>query len=523
MSSTNTSSINPSATSTVEEVSERDAHQNQNWLRGSFTPALLAVGYLIALTVAEATSTLLEPRIGLTLHAITLVALIIHGVFTDDQPTRGLLLTLSFAPLIRVLSYALPLASFPTIDWYVLTSVPLFVAAFLSARALGLTRRELGLIVGYWPIQGAVAVSGLLLGYVEYRILRPEPLVSALTVPELWLPALILLVCTGFLEELLFRGLLQRTAMGVVGRFGILYVAILFAVLHLGYHSALDVLFVLGVGLYFGWVVARTGSLLGVTLAHGLTNILLFLIVPLTSLAMIAPAERVIPVGTPLASVPTLIPGARPVALATPRITPSPAARPTMPASAASPTQAGGAAASGARVRVATDALRVRGGPGVDYPALGMVWRDQTYAVVGRDATGDWVQVCCPVDGAAGWLSTELVESVGNQLGTPIVLDQPTPTVTASLARVMVVFERLNVRGGPGIQYPTLAEAHLGDQFTVLGRDADEDWWKVCCVAGNEGWVSGRYIQIEGDADQVPIELGPAQITSTPTAPASDR
>jgi uncharacterized protein len=51
-------------------------------------------------------------------------------------------------------------------------------------------------------------------------------------------------------------------------------------VLHLGYHSALDMAFVFGVGLFFGFVVDRTQSILSVTLSHGLTNIMLFLVVP---------------------------------------------------------------------------------------------------------------------------------------------------------------------------------------------------------------------------------------------------
>jgi membrane protease YdiL (CAAX protease family) len=74
---------------------------------------------------------------------------------------------------------------------------------------------------------------------------------------------------------------LQRsTGQGLGHWWGILYVAALFAVLHFGYRSVLDVLFVFGVGGLFGWIVARTGSLVGVTLAHGLTNIMLFLVMP---------------------------------------------------------------------------------------------------------------------------------------------------------------------------------------------------------------------------------------------------
>jgi membrane protease YdiL (CAAX protease family) len=48
----------------------------------------------------------------------------------------------------------------------------------------------------------------------------------------------------------------------------------------MGFLSWLDVIFVFLVALFFGGVVKKTGSLLGVTLSHGITNIMLFLIAP---------------------------------------------------------------------------------------------------------------------------------------------------------------------------------------------------------------------------------------------------
>ncbi len=59
-----------------------------------------------------------------------------------------------------------------------------------------------------------------------------------------------------------------------------LYVSGLFAILHMGFLSWLDVIFVFSVALFLSWVVKKTGSLLGVTLSHGITNIMLFLVVP---------------------------------------------------------------------------------------------------------------------------------------------------------------------------------------------------------------------------------------------------
>ena len=242
----------------------------------------VALGYLAALTVAEVLTALIEPRVGLVLHGILLVVLLVHTALTWEQPSHELLLSLTFAPLIRLLSLSLPLAGFPLVYWYLLTSVPLFVAVFIAMRTLRFTWREIGMNLRALPLQLLVSFTGLAFGYIEYKILKPEPLAKAFTWEQLWLPALILLVSTGFAEELIFRGVMQRAA-EALGRFSIPYVAVLFAVLHVGYRSLLDVVFVFGVALFFGYVVSKTQSILGVSLSHGLTNIVLFLVAPFLS------------------------------------------------------------------------------------------------------------------------------------------------------------------------------------------------------------------------------------------------
>jgi len=93
--------------------------------------------------------------------------------------------------------------------------------------------------------------------------------------------ALMLAATTGFVEEFVFRGVLQRAAAESIGGWrGIIYVNVLFAAMHMGFQSWIDVLFVFAVAMFFAWAVKRTGSLLGVTLAHGITNVMLFLVIP---------------------------------------------------------------------------------------------------------------------------------------------------------------------------------------------------------------------------------------------------
>jgi hypothetical protein len=44
--------------------------------------------------------------------------------------------------------------------------------------------------------------------------------------------------------------------------------------------SALDLVFVFGVGLLYGWVFERSRSIIGISIAHGQANVVLFFIAP---------------------------------------------------------------------------------------------------------------------------------------------------------------------------------------------------------------------------------------------------
>jgi len=156
------------------------------------------------------------------------------------------------------------------------------------ARTLSLSRRDIGLTPGFIPTQLLIACSGLALGIIEYFILRPDPLIDNFSWRAIWLPALILLIGTGFTEELVFRGVMQSASQHALGKLALLYVAALFAVLHVGYQSAVDVAFVFAIGLVFAWIVAKTRSLLGVSLSHGMTNIALYLVVPFLGFAAVS-------------------------------------------------------------------------------------------------------------------------------------------------------------------------------------------------------------------------------------------
>ncbi len=237
--------------------------------------------YFVAFITAELLTALLQPVAGVICHGIILVVLLVQSAFTFQSRHRNLIVSLSLVPLVRIMSLSMPLANLPLTYWYILIYVPLLVAAIIVMRIVGLTTRQVGLIGRGLPIQVGVGIfSGIALGILEYYILRPQPLISEFSFRQIWLPAIVLLMTTGFVEELIFRGVLQQTSGVVMGRLGVVYISAVFAILHIGHLSIFDVGFVFAIALFFAALVKRTGSLIGVTLSHGLTNIFLYLIAP---------------------------------------------------------------------------------------------------------------------------------------------------------------------------------------------------------------------------------------------------
>ncbi|MCG3772258.1 MAG: hypothetical protein JW384_03465 [Nitrosomonadaceae bacterium] len=247
------------------------------------SPVTLPLLFVVWIAIAEFLTAAVDPRVGVMAHAVLLVMLLFQGSMVDDSKQQALLWCLTLGPLIRLLSLCLPLVQFPVLYWYAIISFPVFAATVTVARLLGYSWQDLGLIPNRQQLPGDLLMlpMGVALGFVEYIILRPLPLSPSLSLEHIWLPALILTVATGFEEELIFRGLLQKAATSALGStFGLLFVSTLFACLHIGYLSIIDIVFVFAVGHIFALRARSSGSILGPTLAHGGVNSCLFLIAP---------------------------------------------------------------------------------------------------------------------------------------------------------------------------------------------------------------------------------------------------
>lgn len=237
-------------------------------------------GYLALVTAAELITSLIDLQIGMMCHMALVLIFVVQGALGRTNQERRLALAMTVVPFIRLLSLSLPLAKLPQVAWYPMVAVPILLGAWYIARQVGASRRDLGLVRGEISLQLLLVGGGLGLGALEYAILRPRPMLSQYGPVEVIVGALSLIIFTGFNEELIFRGFLQSLSGPIMGRLGPLYVSLLFGALHIGYLSILDVVFVTAVGLLFSYVVRWGGSILGVTLMHGLTNSTLFILMP---------------------------------------------------------------------------------------------------------------------------------------------------------------------------------------------------------------------------------------------------
>ncbi len=246
---------------------------------------VILVSYLIAIILSETLTAFGIVDAGMLIHFVILFILLIHAsVVLNRNPKLSKFLTsLTLAPILRILSLSLPMKPFSTIIWLGIISVPLIIACFATISVLGFKARDVGLRLGslkHFPLQILVACSGIILGFVEFIILSPSSWIDDGSFLNFTIAILVIFLATGLLEELMFRGILQRTATELTGDWGILYVSLLFAALHISFLSIADMIFVFLVAMFFALVVRKTGSIIGVVVAHTLVNTMLYRVLP---------------------------------------------------------------------------------------------------------------------------------------------------------------------------------------------------------------------------------------------------
>jgi hypothetical protein len=106
---------------------------------------------------------------------------------------------------------------------------------------------------------------------------------------------------------------------------------------------------------------------------------------------------------------------------------------------------------------------------------------------------------------------------------TPVPTVTPTPLPTATPQPMVTVNETLttpiNVRAGPGTNYPIVGHFEPGQQAIVTGRNEEQSWWQVNLnieKTGSPGWVHGELVTFTGNNQTIPAIEAPPPPSPTP-------
>lgn len=108
----------------------------------------------------------------------------------------------------------------------------------------------------------------------------------------------------------------------------------------------------------------------------------------------------------------------------------------------------------------------------------------------------------------------------------------PAQAVTATVApagaeaRLIVTSDLVNIRSGPATTFDLVGTAITGETFPITAKNGQGDWWQICCVNNQPGWVFGELARVENVetvaiAADLPTPAPAAIIPTTAAGPES--
>ncbi len=102
---------------------------------------------------------------------------------------------------------------------------------------------------------------------------------------------------------------------------------------------------------------------------------------------------------------------------------------------------------------------------------------------------------------AAAWLSTVRIARADTPRQQPTVaIATVTSTPSGPVGTVSTEYDQVNVRSGPGVEYPTVGVLVAGQRVAVLGRSVGGNWVLVAYpgIPGGTAWIYSFLIEVKG-------------------------
>jgi membrane protease YdiL (CAAX protease family) len=192
------------------------------------------------------------------------------------ESARAAYVVLSLLPCLALARLVMPQNSIRSDLWELVIAAPIVAGSVLFMLTVnqGIRRTARRSPSVGWQL--AIASLGAPAGLLAFGL--AQALGDQQDVSTGVVMALVLFVA-GAVDELLFRGVLQRSLEPIYGQNAFIIAALLYTAMLLG-SSAVTVVLGGFLGLIFGFLVIRTNALLTVALAHGLLNVVWLAVAP---------------------------------------------------------------------------------------------------------------------------------------------------------------------------------------------------------------------------------------------------
>ncbi len=149
--------------------------------------------------------------------------------------------------------------------------------------------------------------------------------------------------------------------------------------------------------------------------------------------------------------------------------------------------------------------LNLRSGPGMTYERINVLSNGNQVTLLGRDNFGGWLKVRL-ASGQEGWVGSAYITSSTVFSTLPVVSGSVvTPPPPAGGATGVVATYGLNLRTGPGTEYPVILALSQGTTVPVSHRNSAGTWVRLTLPGGTVGWVSAPYLNLSTAIVNLPV------------------
>ena len=167
---------------------------------------------------------------------------------------------------------------------------------------------------------------------------------------------------------------------------------------------------------------------------------------------------------------------------------------------------AGGAACT-IQAAIPNSVVNLYAGPGTNYTVVKTFSNDDQLIALGKSDNG-WYRAQYEPDNNQwiGWVRQELVFTTGSCDNLPVfaAADYQTDATPSAIPPIVdpplvnISSDGINLRSGPGTNYPIVGSAHLGESYHVEAQSGSgaQLWYLVSVPGTRSAWVFGTLVQL---------------------------